>query len=70
MSAFDGLLEPKAVEAGEVDPKVLMSDVAGLSLAISAKRQADAAERIAAALETLAHPEWGVAPAIRSAARS
>lgn len=36
------------------------------SKAISAKRQADALERIAAIMEgEIGHPEWGIAPTLR-----
>jgi hypothetical protein len=44
------------------------------SIAISAKRQADALERIATALDTMAgemaHPEWGIAPTLRDIGRN
>jgi hypothetical protein len=43
------------------------------SIAISAKRQADALERIAEALHTMAgemaHPEYGIAPTLRDLGR-
>lgn len=65
LTRFEKQLEPGAITS---------NDPLGLSAVISAKRSADALEKIADHLSTLAgelaHPEWGVAPAIREVARS
>lgn len=63
--AWRDLIESKALDSGAGDPFSLT-----ISMAISAKRQADALERLATAAETMAgemaHPEWGIAPTLRN----
>lgn len=54
MSYFQGHLEQVAIDAGHAQQGISLLDVAQLSQAISAKRQADALERIAAALDASA----------------
>jgi hypothetical protein len=75
VKVFEDSLEPVAKGAADAaeaaGSRLMIKELAQLSLAISAKRQADALERIVVAVEQLAgelaHPEWGVAPSIRKA---
>ena len=73
---FDGHFEPLANKVGEALPDTISTAVlAQISAAISLKRQADAAERIAAALEVLNqqdifHPEFGLNSAIWKVAKN
>jgi hypothetical protein len=67
VSYFQGHLEQVAIDAGHAQQGISLLDVAQLSQAISAKRQADALEAIADRLRDLNqsdmfHPEFGIAP--------
>lgn len=65
MNPFEKLLEPAATQTGKANPDASVATIATLSAAISAKRQADALEKIAFALEQTAEAmnvngEWTI----------
>lgn len=57
-TVFDNLLEPLAVDMAKAEPNMRVREVAQMSTAVSAKRQADALERIAKAAERIAGTEY------------
>jgi hypothetical protein len=69
-ASWQNAIEPEALVVSTSS----MADKALLSCAISAKRQADALERIMKTVETMAgemaHPEYGIAPTLREIQRN